>query len=145
VTAPARPVAPAPPLAAVERPPALDGAWPSDGLGPVVPVFDALPPPDRFEPGSWVGLLAEPEPPTWWARWLKPRRFVHRAVRCAALLARGYEEVGAGVDAEGRDLAWGRVPSRAGASAVDGDGHDPAAGRTATGGVTAPPGATSAA
>jgi hypothetical protein len=112
-TAPVRaPSLPAPPpLAAVLRPPPLDRSWPSHGLGPALVVFDALPPPEQYEPGAWVGLLAEPPPPaSGWRRLLGPRRSVHRAVRCAALLARGYEEVGAGVDAEGRDVAWGRVP-----------------------------------
>lgn len=109
--APSRPPAPtAPPLAALLRPPPLERSWPSHGLGPVLLVFDALPAPDQYEPGVWVGLLAEPPPPEGWGRWLGPRRSVHRAVRCAALLARGYEDVGAGLDAEGRDVAWGRVP-----------------------------------
>jgi hypothetical protein len=99
-----------PPLAALLRPPPLDRSWPSDGLGPALVVFDALPPPEQYEPGAWVGLLAEPEPAQGWGRFLGARRAVHRAVRCAALLARGYEEVGAGVDGEGRDVAWGRVP-----------------------------------
>lgn len=35
---------------------------------------------------------------------------VHRAVRCTALLARGYVRVGGAKDAEGRDWAWGYVP-----------------------------------
>jgi hypothetical protein len=111
-TAAARPPAPpaAPPLAALLRPPPLDASWPSHGIGPVLIVFDALPSPEQYEPGAWVGLLADPPAPAGWRRFLGPRRSVHRAVRCAALLARGYEEVGAGVDAEGHDVAWGRVP-----------------------------------
>ncbi len=36
---------------------------------------------------------------------------VSRAARCSALVARGYVDVGAGVDAaSGADLAWGRAP-----------------------------------
>ena len=36
---------------------------------------------------------------------------VSRAARCSALVARGYVDVGAGIDMEsGADLAWGRTP-----------------------------------
>lgn len=36
---------------------------------------------------------------------------VSRAARCSALVARGYVEVGAGLDeATGSDLAWGQAP-----------------------------------
>jgi hypothetical protein len=39
---------------------------------------------------------------------------VSRAARCGALVARGYVDVGAGLDpATKTDLAWGRAPGRA--------------------------------
>ncbi len=37
---------------------------------------------------------------------------VDRALRCSALVARGFVRVGAGTDEAGADLAWGYVPSR---------------------------------
>ena len=39
-------------------------------------------------------------------RWLERRVPVTRAARCTALLARGYVDIGAGVDSQ-MDLAWG--------------------------------------
>jgi hypothetical protein len=44
-------------------------------------------------------------------RWLlRKRREVHPAVRCTALLARGFRNVGAGVDPKtGEKIAWGFV------------------------------------
>jgi hypothetical protein len=46
------------------------------------------------------------------ARWLGPRAVVvPRALRCTALLARGYVRIGGGIDPDtGADLAWGWAP-----------------------------------
>jgi hypothetical protein len=38
---------------------------------------------------------------------------IPRAVRSTALLARGYVELGAGTDATGRELVWGKAAPRA--------------------------------
>jgi hypothetical protein len=45
-------------------------------------------------------------------RWFAAAVAIPRAVRCSALLARGYVDIGAGTDqATGADLAWGSAPS----------------------------------
>lgn len=65
-------------------------------------------------PGSAIFVLAAaPDGRSLIRRWLGPRpQTVSRAARCAALLARGYVELGAGADpASGKDVAWGRAPS----------------------------------
>ena len=92
--------------------PAVGEDWPEDGLGPVATLAAALPAPDEGAAGTWIavdgghaarrGVLG---------RLLgrgAPR--VHLAVRCTALLVRGYEDVCA--DAQG--VAYGRVPRRTG-------------------------------
>ncbi len=80
-------------------------------------IVRALPDPSTLEEGTRVvvlGSLAE-EPS------LKHRLFaafglkgdggVPRALRCTALVARGYVGVGAAEDGAGRDIAFGSVPS----------------------------------
>jgi hypothetical protein len=49
---------------------------------------------------------------SWWRRLFGPRHLtVTRAVRCAAMLTRGYVDIGGGVDqSSGADLAWGWSP-----------------------------------
>ncbi|MEB2313800.1 MAG: hypothetical protein OZ921_20825 [Sorangiineae bacterium] len=90
--------------------PTVGRDWPEDGLGPVERLAAELPAPGALEPGSWLAvdgghrpragvlgrLLGSPR--------AEPR--VHLAVRCTALLARGYELVCA--DASG--VAYGRAP-----------------------------------
>jgi hypothetical protein len=44
-------------------------------------------------------------------QWFSRSVAIPRAVRCGALLARGYVDIGAGIDEiTGADLAWGIVP-----------------------------------
>jgi hypothetical protein len=49
---------------------------------------------------------------SWWRRILGPRRLtVTRGARCGAMLARGYINIGGGIDqSSGADLAWGWSP-----------------------------------
>lgn len=50
---------------------------------------------------------------TSWRRWLGDRTVrVPRALRCTALLVRGYVDIGATAGDGGDDLAWGRVGPR---------------------------------
>lgn len=45
-----------------------------------------------------------------WRRWLGHRVVpVPRALRCTALLVRGYVDIGASLDDRGEDLVWGRA------------------------------------
>lgn len=94
--------------------PAVGDDWPSSGIGPVAELAASLPAPADGEPGAWLavdgghtaqrGMLG---------RILgradrAPR--IHVAVRCTALLARGYKNVCADVDG----VAYGQVPRRTG-------------------------------
>lgn len=135
-----RSASPAPPRAAAlrlagsgaararaERPP-LGARWAEDAeaiaiaLGPdddadVASVARALPDPDAQPPGALVVILPRAFTPSLGARLLASLgrgRTVSRALRCTALVARGYVDVGAGVDPATRaDLAWGYAPGRA--------------------------------
>jgi hypothetical protein len=92
--------------------PALDRAWPKDGLGPIATLIAQLPDPEDLPKGSLVAVHgAGRTRPSAIVRWLLPKpREVHPAVRCTALLARGYRNVGAGVDPKtGEKIAWGSV------------------------------------
>jgi hypothetical protein len=93
--------------------PQLDESWPQHGLGSLAEVLALIPEPSALPAGSWIAVEASERMGRWSLRRLvhKPR-FVHRALRCTALLARGYEFVGAGSDQDGRDIAWGRVPAQ---------------------------------
>ena len=47
---------------------------------------------------------------TSWRRWLGQRVVpVPRALRCSALLVRGYVDIGAAIGQRGEDLVWGRA------------------------------------
>lgn len=75
----------------------------------------SLPAPDELARGALVVLLAEASGnETIKGRLLAAfgrTRRLSRALRCSALLARGYVDVGAGTDpASGGDLVWGRAP-----------------------------------
>lgn len=77
----------------------------------------ALPDPEELAPGALVVVLGEPTGAGSVAgrllSALGKTKAVPRAVRCTALLVRGYVEVGAGTcPATGADLAWGRATTR---------------------------------
>lgn len=100
---------PAPPLARVVTP-TLPDDWPDDGFGDVGQLTSLLPDPDELGEGLWLGVNdGPPRQKGLFARFQK-RRFVALPVRCAALLARGYVDVGAG-EVGGEKLAWGRAPT----------------------------------
>jgi hypothetical protein len=91
--------------------PELGRDWPADGMGPVPVLTAILPAPETVEPGAWVGVVGGPAASGGLlARWLRRPAFAHAATRCTALLARGYEHVGAGTDDQGRDVAFGQAP-----------------------------------
>jgi hypothetical protein len=76
-----------------------------------------LPEPETLPEGRLVVVLGELRPSTSLTarleRWLgSTKARVPRALRTSALLARGYERLGAGKDQVGHDLAWGYVRSR---------------------------------
>jgi hypothetical protein len=91
--------------------PSLPREWPSHGLGPAAVLLEMLPAPSTFSPGAWVGVTEGDRAGAGIGRLFRRRAWAHVAVRCTALLAKGYERVGAGVDSEGRSVAWGRAPA----------------------------------
>jgi hypothetical protein len=94
--------------------PILDRTWPADGLGPVAAIVAQLPDPADLRRGALVvvresgprpkgfrGLLASLA-----GLFTKPPK-AHPAVRCTALLARGYREISAAADRRsGEDVVW---------------------------------------
>src|SRR5256885_8947796 len=94
----ATPVPPRP--ADLELFPALDRTWPADGLGPVATLLAQLPDPSELGAGALVVVRDAARPPRGFRRalrkiaslWRKPPR-AHAAVRCTALLARGYRDI----------------------------------------------------
>ncbi len=93
---------------AVTLHPKLPADWPSSGLGDAGRLARELPDPATLPPASWVAITAgTPPAPGLWARLRgRPPPTVHLAVRCTALLLRGYVNVGA--DRAGRAL--GQAP-----------------------------------
>lgn len=91
--------------------PSLPDGWPVDGFGPLAALTTQLPEASSLPGGTWVAVRASQAPRKGLlARLFLKKSGAHLALRCTALLARGYEQVGAGADAEGREVAWGRVP-----------------------------------
>ena len=89
--------------------PMLDDGWPADGLGPVPALVSQLPEPRTLPPGAWLAFGTGTEPRgRGLGRLLRrgSRSHAHLAVRCTALLLRGYTHVCA--DAQG--VAFGQVP-----------------------------------
>ena len=76
----------------------------SDAIGAVI---SQLPEVTSLPRGTRVVILGEPLRAGGIFARLFHRDVVPRAVRCSALLARGYVHIGAGHDARKRDLAWG--------------------------------------
>lgn len=106
-----------PPAVARWIEPELPPGWPADGFGPLPVLVEQIPAPADVGPGAWVGLLPSRRSPAgflarspWLASLLRRAPAAHLALRCTALLARGYEQVGAGRDEHGREVAWGRAP-----------------------------------
>ncbi|AKV02411.1 hypothetical protein AKJ09_09074 [Labilithrix luteola] len=80
-------------------------------------VARALPDVTSVESGALVVLLPQIVPPPSLAVRvlvaLGRGRTVSRALRCSALLAKGYTRIGAGIDPDTRaDLVWGYAPTR---------------------------------
>ncbi len=91
--------------------PVLPADWPEDGLGPLATLTGQIPAADTVPRGTWVAVRPSQAPPGGLlARLFRKSRGAHLALRCTALLARGYESVGGGLDAQGQEVAWGRAP-----------------------------------
>jgi hypothetical protein len=77
-------------------------------------VFDALPDPSELPPGTLVIVPGAAAGTSSLARSVLAvfgrARLVPRVVRCTALVARGYVDVGAADDETRADLAWGYAP-----------------------------------
>jgi hypothetical protein len=95
--------------------PELGRAWPGNGLGSVALVAAQLPDPKELPDGALVLVHESGRPPTTlWGRLAQAGRFwrslptAHRAVRCTALLALGYRDVGVARDPRTQEeIAWG--------------------------------------
>jgi hypothetical protein len=99
--------------------PELDRTWPAHGLGPVAVIVAQLPDPANLPTGALVVVRESARPPRGFRRlargirslWRKAPK-AHPAVRCTALLARGYREIAARIDARtGEYLVWGLAPT----------------------------------
>jgi hypothetical protein len=99
----------------VELFPILDKNWPSDGLGPVATIVAQLPDPSELRRGALVVVRESGPPPKGFGAFMaalkglftKPPK-VHAAVRCTALLARGYREISSAPNKRsGEDVVWG--------------------------------------
>jgi len=78
----------------------------------VVEVAGQLPDPTTLASGTLVMVLAHAETETGTLGRLfgGGKRDIPRALRCSALLAKGYTRIGAGADTDRTDLAWGFSP-----------------------------------
>jgi len=95
--------------------PILDRTWPGDGLGAVAVIVAQLPDPGDLRHGALVVVRESGPRPKGFRGWLaafaglfsKPPK-AHPAVRCTALLARGYREIScAPARHSGEELVWG--------------------------------------
>lgn len=107
--------------------PTLDESYDDAGFGPVEPLAEALPLPGDLGEDKILVVLAGDDAPVAprgnllgnvlgrvFGR-LRKRTGVHRAVRGAALLARGYADVSGGTFGEHVDAVWGfTAPARRG-------------------------------
>jgi len=109
-----------PPSEGRELFPSLDRKWPPDGLGAVAVLVAQLHDPTLLPAGSLLIVRETQRPRAGFRRWLdaaralfrKPRK-AHAAVRCTALLARGYREIGCATDPKtNEELVWGLTPRR---------------------------------
>jgi hypothetical protein len=98
--------------------PSLDRKWPADGIGDVAVLIAQLPDPSELPSGSLLIVREEAMPRTGLRRLFdrikamvrKPRK-AHAAVRCTALLARGYRDIGSATDPKtGEEVVWGLAP-----------------------------------
>ena len=95
--------------------PILDRTWPADGLGPVAVIVAQLPDPTDLRRGALVVVRESGPRPKGFRGWLaslkalfaKPPK-AHSAVRCTALLARGYREISSAPNRRnGEEVVWG--------------------------------------
>jgi hypothetical protein len=90
--------------------PVVGDGWPAHGLGPISEILALLPDPAELPPGAWIAVGSGSHGQRGLLSRLfgsqAPRARVHLAVRCTALLIRGYTAVAA--DDAGN--AYGRVP-----------------------------------
>ena len=95
--------------------PVLDRSWPSDGVGPLAVIVAQLPDPGELRRGALVVIRESGPRPKGLRGWLaalaalfaKPPK-AHAAVRCTALLARGYREISCTpARRSGEELVWG--------------------------------------
>lgn len=102
--------------AAVERAGATIVALAEEQSGSVAAVMASLPDPSALPPGTLVVVPGEIAAKSRslarsvFAAFVRPKN-VARVHRCSALVARGFVDVGGGLDESGADLAWGYAPA----------------------------------
>jgi hypothetical protein len=91
--------------------PSVGPDWPASGLGPIQVLLEGLPDPESIGKDAWIAVY--PGPPASRRKGIVSRLFtpksadhVHLAVRCTALLARGYVRV----CADEHGTAFGQAP-----------------------------------
>jgi hypothetical protein len=91
--------------------PSVGSDWPPSGLGPIQVLLEGLPEPESVGQGGWIAVY--PGPAVRRRKGIVSRLFtprthehVHLAVRCTALLARGYVRV----CADDNGTAFGQAP-----------------------------------
>jgi len=93
--------------------PVLPEGWPRDGFGPLAALTSQIPMAESLPGGTWVAVRPSRAPLKigLLARLFQKPPGAHLALRCTALLARGYEHVGGGLDDRGQPVAWGCAPA----------------------------------
>lgn len=81
------------------------------GCGTLAQIVEQLPDVSSLPQSATVVVLGDAvRRASSWRRWLGSRSvFVSRSLRCAALLARGYVDIGAATWDGREDLVWGRA------------------------------------
>jgi len=91
--------------------PSVGSDWPASGLGPILVLLEGLPDPQSVGKGAWIAVFPGPSAPRRKgivSRLFTPRttEHLHLAVRCTALLARGYVRI----CADEHGTAFGQAP-----------------------------------
>jgi hypothetical protein len=92
--------------------PDLGPDWPADGFGPIARIAELLPEAAEMATSGWIAVTAGTKPKRTLATLFRKAPEAHVSVRCAALLAKGFVDVGAHEDDGGRRIAVGRAPAK---------------------------------
>lgn len=90
-----------------------EAGYDAGGFGPVELLAESLPAPEELGAGERLVITSGATPRSGLLGRFRRPVFVHAAVRGAALLARGYVDIGGtgGGDGDSDDLVWGVAPT----------------------------------